>query len=62
MKSYAPLMSIVALATVALPVGASAADSLPLPKSVVTDLVMLRCRARGAIELARPDQEEQENE
>jgi len=45
MKSYAPLMSIVALATVALPVGASAADSLPLPKSVVIDLVRLRCSA-----------------
>jgi predicted ester cyclase len=37
MKSYAPLISIVALATAALPVGASAADSLPLPKSVVID-------------------------
>jgi len=46
MKSYAPLMSIVALATVALPVGASAADSLPLSNSVVIGLVRLRCRAR----------------
>ena len=46
MKSYAPLMSIVAPATVAVPVGASAADSLPLPNSVVIDLVRLRCRAR----------------
>ena len=46
MKSYAPLMSIVALATVALPVGATAADSLPIPKAVVIDLVRLRCRAR----------------
>jgi predicted ester cyclase len=36
-KSYAHLMSIVALATAALPVVASAADSLPLPKSVVID-------------------------
>ncbi len=37
MKSYAHLMSIIALATSALPVVASAADSLPLPKSVVID-------------------------
>src|SRR5258705_2298391 len=37
MKSYAHLMSIVALATATLPVVASAADSLPLPKSVVID-------------------------
>ena len=37
MKSYARLMSIVALATAALPIAASAAESLPLPKSVVLD-------------------------
>jgi predicted ester cyclase len=36
-KSYAHLMSIIALATAALPVVASAGDSLPLPKSVVID-------------------------
>ena len=37
MKSYARLMSIIALAIAALPAAASAADSLPLPKSVVID-------------------------
>ena len=37
MKNYTRLMSIVALATAALPFGASAGDSLPVPKSVVTD-------------------------
>jgi predicted ester cyclase len=37
MKSYARLMSIIALATAALPVAASAAESLPLPKSEVID-------------------------
>jgi len=39
-------VAIVALAAAALPVAASAADSLPLPKSVVIDLVRLRCRVR----------------
>jgi predicted ester cyclase len=37
MKTYARMMSMVALAAVALPLGASAADSLPVPKSVVID-------------------------
>ena len=40
MESYARLMSIVALATATLPVAAPAADSLPLPKSVVIDRSM----------------------
>ena len=37
MKSYPLLISIVTLAAATLPVAASAADSLPLPKSVVID-------------------------
>src|SRR6266852_7961492 len=37
MQRYARLMSIIALATAALPGAASAADPLPLPKSVVID-------------------------
>ena len=37
MKNYTRVMSIVALAAAALPVAVSAADSLPLPKSVVID-------------------------
>jgi predicted ester cyclase len=37
MKNYTRMMSIVALVAVALPIGASAADSLPLPTSVVID-------------------------
>ena len=37
MNGYARLISIVALAAVALPAAVHAADSLPLPKSVVID-------------------------